>query len=76
METSVDPLDCWHNGWDSQFCSAHESLSSSMDSCIRQGNIRNTRPNLQLLLQTMAKNMRRRVCYKLGRLWVLGIQLT
>ncbi|KAJ6960182.1 hypothetical protein NC653_038272 [Populus alba x Populus x berolinensis] len=22
METSVDPLDCWHNGWDSQFCSA------------------------------------------------------
>jgi hypothetical protein len=22
METSADPLDCWHNGWDSQFCSA------------------------------------------------------
>ncbi|KAG6742981.1 hypothetical protein POTOM_053925 [Populus tomentosa] len=95
METSVDPLDCWHNGWDSQFCSApisddilfpeileitptqpllysnHSPGSGSkhcMDSCIRQGNIRNTQPNLQLLLQTMAKNMRRRI-FSLELLW-------
>ncbi|KAJ6860914.1 hypothetical protein NC651_037097 [Populus alba x Populus x berolinensis] len=45
-----------------------------MDSCIRQGNIRNTQPNLQLLLQKMAKNMRWRVRYMLGRLWIFSLE--
>ncbi|KAJ6960183.1 hypothetical protein NC653_038272 [Populus alba x Populus x berolinensis] len=27
METSVDPLDCWHNGWDSQFYHSYSTTS-------------------------------------------------
>lgn len=51
-----------------------DDFSCSMDFGIRQGNIRNTQLIiLQLKLRTLAKMLRWRVCYMLGRLWVLEI---